>query len=589
MTGNRDLVSSSPLSSLTTEDSFTTAKASPASNQPDDTFVTDHNSFDDKEQAESQSQPQSHIPYYNAKRLPPELREYCRIHLEEALPRQTIFLLNGLLSSRSTNHEEPAYCPPPSLLALLCSIIVHPDFTTRPKEPDWPQISLDSLVLLRDVLSIFGPINAGFKEATLFRTSNNSEWDSDAQAHREGVQDADERGLIELKPRHGGSTVWRFGHDFFNVVGWAFNCSVLYPERWQYWRRWLDFMLDVLEKDLYERHRLDLELGCADRLLLRDSILASYITNRAGRNSGGLRGITRALFADGKQSSLVFQEVWPKEHKGNSKAYGSLNKRKRDNVNIDQGEYGGYMDDESVHSSQASEPPTPQRTRTKLGFGDEATLQTSYLESISLRQRLFSLLSYMCYHIPDDKPLDFSDLYEEFEKETKSLPLPVFTSFISSTTSTLSVDMQVSMLQGIMFLFLPSSALSPAKVDRERHENGGISAAIVERCLLPYPANTIEAEDNAKMSILLENLLMIVWQHCADTESFSEGLADAVETGIEARHAKVNKKKTRGRSRAAEDVDADARAALEMSSMRLKWLADAIQEQREDSEMVDDE
>lgn len=133
------------------------------------------------------------------------------------------------------------------------------------------------------------------------------------------------------------------------------------------------------------------------------------------------------------------------------------------------------------------------------------------------------------------------------------------------------------MLQGVLFLFMPAGALSPRKVDAERFEGGGVSPAILERCFLPYPANTIEIEDHVKMSLLLENLLMIVWGS-GENEGFSANLGQAVKKGIRARWEKINKKKTRGKGKGPSETEREARAALEASDARLGWLVAAIEE-----------
>ncbi|KAK5637420.1 hypothetical protein RRF57_013134 [Xylaria bambusicola] len=595
---------SSPLSSLSTDSSFATAAADspngtakavtpdPAPNggaeaeidsgEDEATIVSGHGH--DRGDDEGHEPPQ----YHKAKNLPPELKEHCRVYLEEALPRQAIFLLDSLLSTRPADPCIAAYCPPPSQISLLCSNIIHPDFTTRPKEPDWPQISLHSLAYLRDLLAVFGPLHAGFKESVLFGTNAISDLDTDMNVtvpgNDENGLNADERGLVRLSPRYGNDSVWQRGRDFFSVVGWAFNCSVLYPERWQWWARWLEFMLDLLEKDVEERHRLDMENSSDDMPLLQTSILASYIAQRSGRTADITMWAMKALFADGDTpSTSVFQEVWPREHKSRSPLQQRTpNKRKRENVNIDKGEYGGYLDDESVHSSQASEPPTPQNNRKAMlslpTLADADLLATAYGETIPLRQRLFSLISYLCYSLNDTSPMDFSNLYKRFEQKVKELPLSIFSSFINHATSMLRVDQQIEMLQGVLFLFLPPGALSPRKVDRDRFEEGGVSPAILERCFLPYPANTIEIEDNIKMSLLLENLLMLVWRHIDGDQCFSENLTQAVVTGIQARRDKINKKKTRGGGRAKgfSDAEVEAKALLEASDARLVWLSEVI-------------
>ncbi|KAJ8108763.1 hypothetical protein ONZ43_g6326 [Nemania bipapillata] len=520
--------------------------------------------------------------YRLKKGLPPELKEHCRVYLEEALPRQAIALLDSLLSTRSENPREPVYCPPPSQISLLCSLIVHPDFTTRPKEPDWPQISLQSLVYLRGLLAVLGPVNACFKEAVLFGTHATYDADPDSLTALYGHADADERGLVRLSPRHGNDSIWQRGRDFFSVVGWAFNCSVLHLERWQWWARWLDFMLDLLEKDIQQRHDLDVESGADDMPFLQGSILASYITQRSSRTTDMVMWIIKALFSDGSASSTsVFQEIWHREHKNKSQR--TANKRKREKVNIDRGEYGGYLDDESVHSSQASEPPTPQKRRTREEVEEAEVLEATYIETIPFRQRLFSLVSYLSYSLHDASPIDFSNLYQKFEQRIKELPLPIFSSFINHSTSALRMDQQIEMLQGVLFLFMPAGALSPRKVDRVRFEEGGVSPAILERCFLPYPANTIEIEDHIKMSLLLENLLMIVWEN-GENEGFSGNLAQAVRKGVEARWDKINKKKTRGRGRGPSEAEREARATLEASDARLGWLVAAIEDNRKTAE-----
>ena len=242
-----------------------------------------------------------------------------------------------------------------------------------------------------------GPLNAKFEDA--FRFSSGSRCFRGATPRSESTDsdwDDDKHGHTPLAGKYGKDSIWARGQDFFGVVGWAFNCSVLYPNRWRYWKEWLGFMLDVLETDLDERHRLDKESGQEHELpLLQKSILATYIAQRTGRNAGGLKWITKAIFADGSTGAVsVFQEIWHREHKGVSKNV--LNKRKRATVNIEKGDFGGWLDDDSVYSSQASEPPTPQKRRSNsgnMGSEDFQALEPAYVESIPLRQRLFSLVS----------------------------------------------------------------------------------------------------------------------------------------------------------------------------------------------------
>ncbi|KAH8673738.1 hypothetical protein BX600DRAFT_508977 [Xylariales sp. PMI_506] len=573
------VASSTPVSS---PESFVTATLSPQN--PADITATDTSTPEADPTADD---------YRHARQFPSALKQHCQIYLEENLHHIALNVLERLHALGGTRsvpsscelaNNGTAYCPPPNQLALLNTIIVHPDFTTRPREDTWPSASSSSLVFLRSLLHNVGPVNARFKEAFRFgqgprRSRSASPDDSD------GDMMYGEPDVGVLSGRYGKYGVWRRGLDFFSVVGWAFNCSVVYPNRWNYWRQWLEFMLDVIEADLIERMRLDeanfKRQNGKDEVqneypLLRDSILAGYIEQRSGR-TGGLKWIMKALFADGgKASSSLFQEVWRKEHKGVSKK--PVNKRKRDQVNIEKGEFGGWLDDDSVYSSQASEPPTPQKRGTSSDKHEVKALEPSYVESIPLRQRLFVQLSYLCNYLPDP-PFQLPDLYELYESLVKGLPLSIFTAFVSSTTSMLRVDSQISTLQEILSMLMPSSAVSPSRVDPVRYNANGTSPAILERCFLPYAANTIAAEDNAKVSILLEELIQLIWMD--GTEQFSDSLHGVVMKGIQAREAKVKKKISGARGRClveayAQDSDAEARSILADSAKRLELIVALI-------------
>lgn len=533
--------------------------------------------------------------------MPSELRQHCQIYLEENLHVLALGVLSRLQCSSTTatpsdeawtpswqSAGSSIYCPPPNVLAFLNTLTIHPDLTTRPREDQWTDVPSAALEYLRTILHTIGPINARFQEAFRFREkARRNRGDSPGSDGFNGHYDGKDE--PQLWGRYGKHGVWA-GQDFFNVVGWALNCSVLYPNRWEYWRQWLEFMLDVIEADLLERTRLDeqeenLRAGGEDDTCdyprLQNSILAGYIKERNGR-TGGLKWMIRVLFADGQDSAAsLFQEVWYKEHKGVSRTK-ALKKRKR-KINIEKGDFGNLLDDDSVYSSQNSEPPTPQKRRTYSDLHESPALAASYVESIALRQRLFAHLSYLCHYLPAP-PVSLPDLYEGYETQVRALPLSIFVAFIDSTTSALRMDSQISIIQDLLSYYMPSSAVNPSKVDRARYDANGTSPAIIERCFLPYAANTIAAEDNAKVSVLLEELIKLVWT--IGTEPFSESLYDAVTKGINARQTKIKRKApgTRGRriGHVQDDPDSEARVLLEESSNRLRQLAELIMDEAND-------
>lgn len=271
---------------------------------------------------------------------------------------------------------------------MLATLAIHPKHTSRIANLDPHDVAPLSLSYLRNVLAIVGPVNGRLRDAFLFRSEGTRRRRSSNDFHRNELESDEEQVRGKMA---GGSSVWVRGQDFWKVLGWAFNCSALYPHRWRWWKPWLEYVVDVLEADYEERKRLDEESAGKDQpceyALLQDSLLVAYIMPKSSRSSP-VKPIMSALFADGGSSSAsIYKEVFKNETKVASKA---TKKRKRE-FDLDKDNFGDYDDDSSTGGS---EPPTPEHRRTGARTVDDVVpwASSSLIETVPLRLRLFALV-----------------------------------------------------------------------------------------------------------------------------------------------------------------------------------------------------
>ncbi|KAM0253569.1 hypothetical protein ACHAQJ_007241 [Trichoderma viride] len=513
--------------------------------------------------------------YRTARELPHELKEHCQIFLEEQLYTCAINLLNSILGSgvsRTCPSGKPVFVPPPSHLALLSTIAVHPLHTTRADKPEHLDVSSLALAYLRNVLVVVGPLHADFRTAFQFRSMPrwNRRGGHTGHGSDSEMSDGDSEGghdLLRGRIANEGS-VWVKGQDFWSTVGWAFHCCTLMPHRWRYWKAWLEFMLDVLDADWAERGRRDQEdyeikgrVGDEPTMWRDESMVVMYMDQKNGRHSGP-KAIMKALFAyNGSVSSSSFQEIFDKEHKG-PRQQGK--KRKREAVlDLANDKFGDYFDEEESISSGVSEPPTPQKHRTK---SDSSGVGAGMVESVDLRLRLFRLLSAVTVVLRSRTEVD--RLYEDFSAGVRLLPLDVFALFVSQRENPLLPEAQVTLAKELFHSLLPSSYKDPRKVDRENDLMGSLTMPMLEQCYVCYPANTIGLEDNAKLSLVVESAIQLLWNY--DMIEYTDSFAAAAEKGIEARVKKAQKKRT-GRTK-ADAGDSHASNVMDASAERIRVL-----------------
>ncbi|KAL5001899.1 hypothetical protein BDV10DRAFT_158983 [Aspergillus recurvatus] len=531
-------------------------------------------------------------PCHPAKPLPFELVQHVGIFFEENLHTQALNLLLNALSSHP-DPSRPIFIPSQQHLALAATFLVHPSTTARPKTTEEQEAPSVSLRLLRLVNNLVGPINGKFVKAFRFKHFETSRHGGRRQVDDTGGDPVtnDERKWnldkdinIDLAQ---SASVWSRAEDFWHAVGWAFNCAVLHPARWKYWRIWLEFMCDVLEDDWDERWRKREEDPLHDDQILKDSIIVNYI-NTYTAGFGRDRRILRAIFADGGASAVnEFREVFHKELKlSQKKTDKEKDTRKRGAaVNIEAEEYGDFYlstDHEDEGSSSGRESKRPRRgaaARARKDAGIAALDQTSDsatpdstlassllgdISSLALRQRLCRLLSTVTQCLPDSF-MNLSDLYQLLVEKIRPLPLPIYQAFVSPLALPNFTPAAHSTLCEFLLYRLRESSAPDSKEEY-------LSQAKLEECFLPFAATTPSLSDNAKMSITLEALLILLAN--SNLIEVTDETKRLTRTGI-IRRAEKAQQETR-KNQAAKMVDDLEASWLVESAERLTFLVEDV-------------
>ncbi|KAA6414123.1 MAG: hypothetical protein FRX48_02485 [Lasallia pustulata] len=482
------------------------------------------------------ARPKSLPSYRSSKALPYELREHCIIYFEEALYCQALTLLISLLTSgNSSNQISAAFVPPTQHLALAATLALHPSLTTRARSADRLQAANLALRYLRLVHQHVGPINANFHEAFAFTSAGTSSRRGGSARRRTGddaspvAQDA-ENVNTELA---NVESVWARAEDFWHVVGWAFNCSVLHKRRWERWRVWLEYMVQVLEDDWNLRRNMahtDKVDGGEDPR--EGSLIVAYL-GADGSRTGKERRVVRAIFADGSPRALTeFKEIWRHEPLSLKKD-DATTKKLETKVNIDADIYGDYLHDDS--SSDLEGPGSPT---TSSAAGPSSVPSAPPPSAQPSAAPPPTLLSY-----------------------------PSLKHFAPSAASSLT--------QFILRSLISSSAPLPAKDD--------LTLEVLEQSYLPYAANTSSVADNAKVSLCVEALLRL-WDEYSRLV-WSGDLHEAVEAGILAREGKA-KRNGRGRGRKGGSGRRAKGWGLGLGEEDRVWLQGSAERMRRLVEMV---
>jgi len=463
---------------------------------------------------------------------------------------------------------------------LLATISVHPNFTTKAPTEDRLHAADAALRLLRDINSIVGPLNADFLSAFAFPAQGGG-----GRKRKRGSDDSEGLRNVETTLANSGA-LWTRAEDFWQVVGWTFNCSIRHKKRWERWRQWLELMLQVMEDEWDAK--MDTCFGVVeddgehDESMVSDCLVVQYLIPLQGRQ--GRRRMMRAILADGgTKASNEFGEIFKDETKERKKQdEGVAQARKR--MNLEEGEYGDFAvvdEDEILEEYDSSTIKTRHKgsaannqhlegsdetgdDHDSVAMKDEGARDEILggVHSVRLRLRLLALLLRVSCRVPDTFT-NMEDLLDLYTETMRPLPLSSFSALIRGLTTSSKGETTPDLIATVPAL-LANNLLPLLGSTALRFSIWNISQSHLEQHFLPFAASANSAVDSAKVSILLEHLLLLM----LDELDITPQLLSAVETGVNARNQKAigdARKKNKGTT----GEEAEAREVLSGSAERL--------------------
>ncbi len=502
------------------------------------------------------STPSTRNAYRPGRSLPFELNSQINNYFEETLYTQAFALLESLVSSSAhADLNVPTFVPWAPQLALASTLSVHPALTTRTTSKEKESQADSALRLLRLVSQVLGPANADFGNAFKF---SRFKFGSTRGSSGTALRNSDRRGTpengrhlddIKIDSKYAQvESLYSRAEDFWHIVGWAFNCSKLYPKRWERWALWLEWMTNALRNDWRDRQ----EEGNVST-----SLIWSYIVRSSG-GGGRNRRILRSIFANGGTKALnEFREIFKNELKEPKKEDRETIKKREVDVDVEAEVYGDYMakdedepsEDDEVNGAgyikRSRRDPslkrvTPKASTSSLNsafdegeeVGDDGPALLGGNDSLRLRLRLLQLLSDVSLKLPDDF-VTGDQLYTLFVEFIRPLPLASFQAIISpcAVPDMLSTDAQTTLCE----FLLTRSLLEAAAPDTTEPY---LRQSKMEECYLPFAATSSSVVDNAKVSLCLESLLRHLFM--AGKLTARPALEFAIQDGIQNRCEKAS-------------------------------------------------
>jgi hypothetical protein len=293
------------------------------------------------------------------------------------------------------------YTAPPAYIAFASSLAVYPKTTTKTPSRVAKRGSDAALRYLQCLhTTIDGPAYPTIRKAFSFTEEHSRRR---APAYRSAA--------ASLSPEPGGDveriageaanaeSMWTRAEDFWQLVGWAFNCSLLHKKRWDRWRPWLGTMLDFLEADWEFCVKSSHAEDASAEAIFHESLLWHYVVGDAASvNRNMRRRIVKAILATASVESLKdFPEIWAKE--AQEQKCRKKQEEELEQVDFETGEMGDYESDEEMHDAldeqieDGTRGDCPSPGSRLLRNMHDAVDHLGGVDAINLRQRLIALVS----------------------------------------------------------------------------------------------------------------------------------------------------------------------------------------------------
>lgn len=481
--------------------------------------------------------------------------------------------------------EHPAWVPPANVLALASTLIAYPHITSKAKSPDKIKGADAAFSYLKNLAYHVDPLHHGFREAFAF---------PDVTSRRHHAPSGSPEFDFDQIRGHAANanTIWNRAKDFWHIVGWAFNCSVMHKNRWERWDMWFKVMLPLLEKDWEARCQEAQEVGRKGgdaQEIYMQSLIWRYIHkegptkeyDKEPTNRGQQRYIIRAILARGvEEDRTAYKPIW-----GDNETAGPKLEEPKEKptvkIDIENDIYGDfdYGNDELMGDapSSPSKPrrfaarsaksgPAPEPFPDNLSNSIPLTTEDAIeclggINAVQYRARLIALIVKVAQAIPE-RFVNPDGLFEIFAHDMPTLPLMIFNVLISYTD--LDGRMQMALNANLLLNLIqmgPSDHVDFASFEPLQHHL---------EFYLPRRGTTKSYAQNAKVSLIYEKMFLHLLNQ--NVLVATPTLRQTVEAGIKERLGVWKSAK-----REEEEV---AKSMLEASCERLRALLALLEQMK---------